>query len=345
MTAARWRPRAAVALTLLALAGCAGAGGRGAAAPVWNVVAVAPGVSLRGLCVVDDDVAWASGSGGTVLRTDDGGAHWQAVGPAGCADLDFRAIAARDRARAIIGSTTAPARILRTEDGGRSWHAAFSAPPPAFFDAVAFGDRGRAFVLGDPIDGRMQWFASADDGRSWRMVDPTRLPAFAADEAAFAASGGCLRWLPPDRLRVVTGGSRTRLLASDDGGATWTAVALPLRHGAASAGAFAIAFAGERGIVVGGDYLDRAALAGTVATSDDGGRSWYAQRGCGYRSGVAFLADGRCLAVGEDGSDLSADGGRTWVAVDGGGFHAVAAQGRGALAVGADGRIGRLVLP
>ena len=31
---------------------------------------------LRSLSVVGRDVAWASGSGGTVLRTTDGGASW-----------------------------------------------------------------------------------------------------------------------------------------------------------------------------------------------------------------------------------------------------------------------------
>ena len=36
-------------------------------------------VRLRGISAVDADIAWASGREGTVLRTVDGGRHWQAV--------------------------------------------------------------------------------------------------------------------------------------------------------------------------------------------------------------------------------------------------------------------------
>jgi len=38
---------------------------------------------LRGLSAVSREVAWASGTGGTVLRTTDGGRTWDSVGPAG----------------------------------------------------------------------------------------------------------------------------------------------------------------------------------------------------------------------------------------------------------------------
>ncbi len=49
---------------------------------------------LRGIDSVDGTVAWASGTAGTVLRTIDGGAHWQKCaipGPDGDS-LDFRGV-------------------------------------------------------------------------------------------------------------------------------------------------------------------------------------------------------------------------------------------------------------
>ena len=51
---------------------------------------------LRGLSVVDERVAWASGAGGTVLRTVDGGATWRRRVVPDAERLDFRDIEAFD---------------------------------------------------------------------------------------------------------------------------------------------------------------------------------------------------------------------------------------------------------
>lgn len=42
------------------------------------------GESLRGLNVFSDDMVWASGTGGTFLRTLDGGESWEAGKVSGC---------------------------------------------------------------------------------------------------------------------------------------------------------------------------------------------------------------------------------------------------------------------
>ena len=51
--------------------------------PSWELSPTGVTARLRGLSAVSDRVAWASGSGGTVLRTVDGGRSWQPVGPPG----------------------------------------------------------------------------------------------------------------------------------------------------------------------------------------------------------------------------------------------------------------------
>ena len=46
--------------------------------------------SMRGVSAVSDRVVWASGSGGTFLRTVDGGGHWTAATVPSATDMDFR---------------------------------------------------------------------------------------------------------------------------------------------------------------------------------------------------------------------------------------------------------------
>ena len=49
--------------------------------------------SLRGISTAGKQVAWASGSGGTILHTEDAGTLWQTCStPKGAEKLDFRGI-------------------------------------------------------------------------------------------------------------------------------------------------------------------------------------------------------------------------------------------------------------
>lgn len=68
-----------------------------AAAPVhgdrqltWQPAHTGTDSRLRGLAVINRNVAWAAGSGGTVLRTVDRGQSWQSVAPPGTLGFRFR---------------------------------------------------------------------------------------------------------------------------------------------------------------------------------------------------------------------------------------------------------------
>ena len=52
--------------------------------------------SLLGLSIVKGNVVWVSGTGGTFVRTTDGGETWQAGTVAGAEKLDFREVYAID---------------------------------------------------------------------------------------------------------------------------------------------------------------------------------------------------------------------------------------------------------
>src|SRR5262245_2890219 len=120
----------------------------------WTKLPVPTTASLRGLSVVSAKVIWASGTGGTVIKTIDGGKTWSVVAVPGAEKLDFRGIHAFNERNALIMSSgpaeQGQARLYRTQDGGRSWQQVFEEKRPGiFFDAIAFWDRQHGIVLSD----------------------------------------------------------------------------------------------------------------------------------------------------------------------------------------------------
>ena len=307
---------------------------------------------LRGLAAVGRDVAWVSGTGGTVLRTTDGGANWRNVSPPGTADLQFRDIEAFDARRAVvlaIGEGEA-SRVYRTDDGGATWTESFrNADPRAFYDCMAFFDRRHGLAMSDPVDGRFRILSTRDGGRSWRVLPDAGMPPALDGEAGFAASGQCLVTVGPRDVWLATGGAaRARVLHSGDRGLTWTANDSPLPAGDPARGVFALAFRDRaHGLAVGGDYRPDQSAPRAAARTGDGGRTWRpaATPPPAYRSGVAWLPHHRAaaLAVGPTGTDLTTDAGRTWRTVDSGSYDTVdCAPDRGCWAAGEKGRVARL---
>lgn len=338
------------------LAGCAGVAPPGQAlgsmTVEWVPQASPTTASLRGISAVDSRVAWASGTGGTFLRTVDGGATWRADTVPGATGLDFRDVHAVDASIAYLMSAGegAQSRIYKTTDGGRSWTLQFTnLHPKGFFDGMAFRDAERGMAYSDPVDGRFLVIATSDGGRSWTELPRASLPPSLPGEAAFAASGTGIV-VRGDTVWFGTGGGAiARVFRSTDRGRTWTAVPTPLAAGKASAGVFSVAFGDARnGVAVGGDYANPTVVEGNVARTTDGGVTWRRIGGApprGYRSGAAFVPGvrGLVVAVGTTGSDFSLDGGESWMPLDTAAYNAVSIAGADAgWTVGPEGRIAKL---
>src|SRR6476660_2755205 len=110
---------------------------------------------LRGLSVVNERIVWASGTGGTVIRTVDGGKSWNVITVPGAEKLDFRDIEAFDADTAYILSigNGGSSRIYKTTDGGKTWKLEFkNTNEKAFFDAIACWDASNCIALSDPVD-------------------------------------------------------------------------------------------------------------------------------------------------------------------------------------------------
>jgi len=314
----------------------------------WVKQTVNTTASFRGLSVASEKVVWASGTGGTVVRTVDGGKAWDVIAVPGAEKLDFRDIEAFDANTAYILSigNGADSRIYKTTDGGKTWKEQFrNANEKAFFDAIACRDKKNCIAMSDPVDGHYV-LINTTDGETWQPIVSNQVPAAKDGEAAFAASGTCLYINPANgNLFLVSGGTDARVFKSTDRGTSWTVATTPIVKGTAGSGIFSIAFRNAlHGTIVGGNYEKPGEAANALAFSRDGGKTFYEGEGLsGYRSAVAYIDDRTTIAVGTNGTDISYDRGAKWNKVGNEDLNAVAAKGKNAVwAVGPKGIVVKL---
>jgi photosystem II stability/assembly factor-like uncharacterized protein len=326
----------------------------GSANAQWTLQRSNTEAEFRGLFVVSPTIVWASGTGGRIARTTDGGETWRIDSIPGADSLDLRDIDARSAKEAVAMSAGEAerglAKMFRTTDG-RSWKTVFETTEKGvFLDALSFWDALHGIAMGDPIDGRLFILVTDDGGASWKRVPMEDAPPMTRAEAAFAASGTCLAIQGTSNVWIGTGGgARARVFRSTDRGRTWKVVDTPLHAANPASGIFSIAFTDAmHGIAVGGEYTSPRAPFDNVALSSDGGKTWRLASGelpRGYMSGVAYIpgTHGRSLvAVGLAGTATSVDGGESWSMVDTLGFNSVAfASPAAGWAVGPRGRIAK----
>jgi len=265
--------------------------------------------ALRGVSAVSRQIAWASGTHGTYLRTTDG-RIWIPEQVPGAESLDFRAVVAfsADEAFLMSAGPGDQSRIYHTADRGRHWQLQFTnTNPKGFFDSMVFWDETHGIVLGDPVPdetGQLKFeLLMTNDGQTWTHIPPAQLPPALEGEGAFAASNTCIAILtsqqaspallksgasgprepgekegasaPDPNIWFATGGKAARVFHSADRGQTWQVFNTPLTHGPDSAGIFSIAFRdATHGVIAGGDYKHPEQDGPNLAFTNDGGRTW-----------------------------------------------------------------------
>jgi photosystem II stability/assembly factor-like uncharacterized protein len=300
-----------------------------ASAQTYKLKQVATGTntSLRGISIVNDEVAWVSGSNGYVGRTTNAGKDWEWVQPKGYDYLDFRDIEAFDDQRAVVMNSGSPAFILMTKNGGRSWAQVYVNRDSAMFlDGMDFWDETRGIIFGDPIRGHLQVLTTEDGGNNWKMAGSTLNFTLQAGEAGFAASGSSIKTLDKGKVWIATGGSVSNIYFSNNFGKRWTKSPCPILQGENSTGVFSIDFFNQdEGTVVGGDYLKDKQNANNVLMTRDGGKSWTKPiiPVFGYRSSVTYINRSTLLAAGTSGLDVSNDCAITWRHLSDGSFNSV----------------------
>ena len=121
----------------------------------WELEESGSTAGLRGIHAVGGGVVWASGTGGTVLRSEDTGYLWQQCAtPPGAGKLDFRGIWAWDAQHVLVLSSGPgdQSRLYRTTDGCSSWKLLFTNPDATgFWDGILFLDQQHGIIYGDPV--------------------------------------------------------------------------------------------------------------------------------------------------------------------------------------------------
>lgn len=341
----------------------------------WHPLASPVATDLSGVSAVDDQIAWASGAGGTVLLTLDGGHVWRRCAtPPGAERLDLRGVQAfdKDTAVAMASGKGSASALFKTTDGCATWKQVLAnSDAGGTFQALRRATAYDIYLLGEPVDGRLVVYLSHNAGDTWTR-DPD--PGLAVPKGGTIAAGG--------------GGALTNVLsfvafgAAGDGAPVytyapvckgeactlgWTGKATPLARGAdarVSSIAGRNVMVPARGTVTGIGTMPATTLVavggdprqpdkGFAAFSTDGGTSWKAASASpvGYRWAVEFDGDrNRFIAIGPNGTDVSVDDGLIWAPMHPApGEPAQSAYGWTAMSlpfvVGPQGRIGKLSMP
>jgi len=202
--------------------------------------------AFYGVASPAENVIWAVGRGGKIVRSEDGGRKWARQPSA--TDANLQSIAAWDAARAVVVGNDAT--VLLSADGGRSWQAGAGLPSEAqgrklirvrrAADGSAYAVGEFGLVLSAPRFGGAWESLGRQEDVAWNDI---------------AASGHTL----------ILVGEFGRVRRSADGGRSWQDVASPVKS---SLLGVAVSADGRLAVAVG--------LEGVVLLSADDGRSWRA---------------------------------------------------------------------
>lgn len=316
----------------------------------WQLQNARTTADLRGIDYVGNGVAWASGTSGTVLHTNDAGLVWQLCAiPPGADHLDFRGIQAFDKSTAIVMSSGRGdlSRLYQTTDGCQTWKLVTTNPDPeGFWGDLTMPDKVDGSLLGGPVGGTFVLHRVIMISGKAQIED---LPRSSSWNQQLAANGrsvlsassltlpsGFWRPLDPHEKRQTencigadmwfgtSGPQRPKVYmhkltfpqCADVATSEWDAVDVPITGNTASSGVFSLIDEdGIRLVAVGGDSLHPARRQGTAAYTNDSGQHWNAAIHApgGFRSAVAYsIPEDTWITVGPNGTDISTDDGLNW---------------------------------
>ncbi|WP_069660366.1 WD40/YVTN/BNR-like repeat-containing protein [Arcticibacter eurypsychrophilus] len=309
-----------------------------------------PESSIRGMSVVNPLMVWLSGSNGWTATSKDGGNNWSWKQSAKYKAFDFRGIKAFSATKAVVMSSGTPGLILYTEDGGTNWTETYrNDSKEIFLDGISFYNDQQGLVYGDPIEGKMQLLKTEDGGKHWMNISENLNIPLEQGEASFAASNTGIKTQNNGKTWIITGGSKSRVYYSSDQGKSWEVFNTLMTQGASTQGAYSIGFWNAKtGVITGGDYKNNTVRVNNLMMTSNGGRSWQKAKinPWGFRSCITYLDKQTLIATGTSGTDLSKDGGNTWINLSAQSYNVVGVlkKSKTAVIAGNNGKVAILTL-
>lgn len=258
---------------------------------------------INDVCLVEKGFGLAVGNAGVVLKTTDGGKTWAEQPRFTVSKLN--AVAFSDAQNGVIAGRED--EMFKTADGGQSWIAQTIEPSPGIsgeLRGVAVADHRTFHAVGfGPVSGQRRGAILKTDAQRdnvWHLhVDTLRQNLF--DLAFF------------DGLNGFAVGDRGSVLATHDGGVTWTYQVTPVSGDYVGLSGISAAKPGKA-VIVGNK--------GTILVSADAGRTWEEKSmpsgpSGNYFTDVAMIDDMTGFIIGKDGVVFkTSNGGETWEARD-----------------------------
>lgn len=239
---------------------------------------------------------------------------------------EFRAVGSTSEDFFML-SVASPALLYKTGKQGEMELVYREEHEKVFYDAMAFWNDEEGIAIGDPVGECLSVIITRDGGQSWQKLSCETLPGVMEGEAAFAASDSNVE-VEGEKVWIITGGMASRVFFSPDKGRSWEVYDTPIISGQSTTGAYSIDFYdGQRGIIIGGDYLNPEGNTANKAVTFNGGRTWKLMsdgQNPGYKSSVRYVpgSDAKeIVAVGFTGISYSQDGGASWEQLSDEGFY------------------------
>lgn len=205
---------------------------------------------------INDQVAWACGVTGSVIRTTNGGANWINANPnPGVITGDVYNIEALDANTAWCTTSPSATFIYKTTNGGTNWTQVYTLAG-AFINAIKMISPTVGYASGDPVGGNWLLLTTTDGGSNWSVLSA---PAGTGDGrnnclqvslphiwfgtgqgTVWHSTNSGINWTSTPTTPLTTqvlgikfnnastgfvGGAS--MVKTTDGGATWTAVTVP----------------------------------------------------------------------------------------------------------------------
>ncbi|MEK9138589.1 MAG: hypothetical protein AAB393_15810, partial [Bacteroidota bacterium] len=146
--------------------------------------------ALYSVKAVSQNVAWAGGAGGRVLRTTNNGTTWTSVGGGRIGTAAVYAVDALDANTAFATTSPSATYIFRTTNGGGTWDTVF-VQAGGFIDAIKMYDANNGIALGDPVATKWTILRTTNGGATWARIatEPTQVGGEAGSNNGLATFG------------------------------------------------------------------------------------------------------------------------------------------------------------